>query len=190
MCRFGNVTYFWSKSMKVAFWMVVWFQECLSSCNFQVRKKHGISSENAGLCACMEVHCASSIVRFNNRFRVNRVQNWKDDRQSSRLQAICCEEWNKTPAKHRDIFRETLFAKKVWRRKGSNPRPTDWETRKNLKHQPGFETLLAGKAISEVHFTPWSGDKVEFWQNWLKKRVTDHDFPPPLMWAENNKGTM
>ena len=25
--------------------------------------------------------------------------------------------------------------------------------------------LLAGKAISEVHFTPWSGDKVEFWQN-------------------------
>ena len=25
--------------------------------------------------------------------------------------------------------------------------------------------LLAGKAISEVHFTRWSGDKVEFWQN-------------------------
>ena len=25
--------------------------------------------------------------------------------------------------------------------------------------------LLAGKAISEVHFTPRSGDKVEFWQN-------------------------
>ena len=24
--------------------------------------------------------------------------------------------------------------------------------------------LLSGKAISEVHFTPWSGDKVEFWQ--------------------------
>ena len=24
---------------------------------------------------------------------------------------------------------------------------------------------LAGKAVSEVHFTAWSGDKVEFWQN-------------------------
>ena len=47
--------------------------------------------------------------------------------------------------------------------------------------------LLAGKAISEVHFTSWSGDKVEFWQNLLKKRVTDHDFPPPFMWAEIDK---
>ena len=46
--------------------------------------------------------------------------------------------------------------------------------------------LLAGKAISEVHFNRWSGDKVDFWQNLLKKRVTDHDFPPPFMWAENN----
>ena len=46
--------------------------------------------------------------------------------------------------------------------------------------------LLTGKAISEVQFTPWSGDKVEFWQNLGKKRVTDHDFPPPFMWAENN----
>ena len=25
--------------------------------------------------------------------------------------------------------------------------------------------LLAGKAISEVHFTQWSGDVVEFWRN-------------------------
>ena len=40
--------------------------------------------------------------------------------------------------------------------------------------------LLAGKAISEVHFTRWSGDKVEFWQNFKKKRVTDHDFPSPI----------
>ena len=46
---------------------------------------------------------------------------------------------------------------------------------------------LAGKAISEVHFTPWSGYKVKFWQNLLKKRVTDHDFPPPFILAENNK---
>ena len=28
---------------------------------------------------------------------------------------------NKTPAKHRDIFCDTLFAKKAWRRRGSNP---------------------------------------------------------------------
>ena len=55
----------------------------------------------------------------------------------------------KTPAMHRDIFRDTLIAKKVWRRRGSNhnllagkhekisstspgskPRPTGWETNK------------------------------------------------------------
>ena len=46
--------------------------------------------------------------------------------------------------------------------------------------------LLDGKAISEVHFTPWSTDKVEFWHNLSKKRVTDHDFHTPFMWAENN----
>ena len=27
------------------------------------------------------------------------------------------------------------------------------------------QDILAGKAISEVHFTRWSGDKVELWQN-------------------------
>ena len=32
--------------------------------------------------------------------------------------------------------------------------------------------LLAGKAISEVHFTRWSGDKVEFWQNLYKKNAS------------------
>ena len=37
---------------------------------------------------------------------------------------------NKTPAKHRDIFRDTLIAKKLWRRRGSNPRPTGWKTKK------------------------------------------------------------
>ena len=47
--------------------------------------------------------------------------------------------------------------------------------------------LLAGKAKNEVRFTQWSGDKVEFWQNWLKKRLTEYDFPPPFMWSENNK---
>ena len=48
------------------------------------------------------------------------------------------------------------------------------------------QDLLAGKAISEVHFTPRSGDKVEFFQNLFKKRVTDHDFLPIFMWTENN----
>ena len=39
---------------------------------------------------------------------------------------------NKTPAKHRDIFLETLIAKK-WRWRGSNPRPTGWETRRKIE---------------------------------------------------------
>ena len=45
---------------------------------------------------------------------------------------------NKTPAKHRDIFRRTLIAKKVWRRQGSNPRP-GWKSQK-IKHQPRVRT--------------------------------------------------
>ena len=28
-------------------------------------------------------------------------------------------------------FRDPFFAKKVWRRRGSNPRPTGWETKKS-----------------------------------------------------------
>ena len=40
--------------------------------------------------------------------------------------------------------------------------------------------LLAGKAISEVEI------KKSFSRIFKKKRVTDHDFPPPFMWAENN----
>ena len=28
---------------------------------------------------------------------------------------------------------------------------------------------------------------VEIWQNFEKKRNTDHDFPPRYMWAENVK---
>ena len=76
---------------------------------------------------------------------------------------------HKTPARHRDIFRDTLNAKK------------NYGEGEDRTHD-----LLDGKAISEVHFTPWSGYKVEFCQN-LFKNITDHDFPPPLMWAENNK---
>ena len=37
---------------------------------------------------------------------------------------------NKTFAEHRDIFRDTLIAKNVWRRRGSNPRHTGWEIKK------------------------------------------------------------
>ena len=69
----------------------------------------------------------------------------------SAIECTACERWfdqqsteiaetnNKTAAKHRDIFRDTPIGKKVWRRRGSNPRPTGWETRKNFKHQPGFQ---------------------------------------------------
>ena len=45
---------------------------------------------------------------------------------------------------HRDIFRDTLIAKKVWPRRGSNPLPTGWETRKNFKHQPGLNPRPTG----------------------------------------------
>ena len=72
-------------------------------------------------------------------------------------------------AKHQDNFRDTLIAKKYG------------------EGEDRTHDLLAGKAISEVHFTRWSGDKVEFWQNLKKKRVNDHDFPPPFMWAETKK---
>ena len=40
--------------------------------------------------------------------------------------------------------------------------------------------LLAGKAISEVHFTPWSGDKVEFGQNLQKNASQIMIFLPHL----------
>ena len=45
---------------------------------------------------------------------------------------------------------------------------TYWlENTKKFQTPERFRThdLLAGKAIREVHFTRWSGDKVEFWQN-------------------------
>ena len=65
------------------------------------------------------------------------------------------------------IFSATrLLQKKVWRRRGSNPRPTGWEG-KHEKFQATARVrthdLLAGKAKSEVDFSPWSGDKLEVW---------------------------
>ena len=40
--------------------------------------------------------------------------------------------------------------------------------------------LVAGQAISEVHFTQWSGDKVEFWQNLLRNASQIMIFLPHL----------
>ena len=73
---------------------------------------------------------------------------------------------NKTPAKHRDIFRDTLIAKKYG---VGEDRTHDLLAGKHKKFQAPArvrtQNLLAGKAIREVHFTQWSGAKVEFWQN-------------------------
>ena len=70
------------------------------------------------------------------------------------------------PAKHRDIFRDTLIEKKSM---AERIEPTTYwlGTTKKIQAPARVRThdLQAGKAISEVHFTPWSGDKVEFWQN-------------------------
>ena len=86
---------------------------------------------------------------------------------------------NKTPAKHRDIFRDTLFAKSMAKERIE---PTTYCLGNTKKFQAPARVrnhdLLAGKAISEVHFTSWSGDKVEFWQNLYKKNTSHHDFPP------------
>ena len=74
--------------------------------------------------------------------------------------------YNKTPAKHRDIFRDTLNAKKYG--EGEDRTHDYWmgNTKKFQAPARGrTHDLLAGKAISEVHFTRWSGDEVEFWQN-------------------------
>ena len=46
------------------------------------------------------------------------------------------DRYNKTSAKQRDIFRDTLFAKNVWRKRGSNLRPTGWETEKISSNSP------------------------------------------------------
>ena len=45
------------------------------------------------------------------------------------------------------FFATRLLQKKVWRKRGSNPRPTGFETQKKIKHQPGFEptTYWLGK---------------------------------------------
>ena len=76
------------------------------------------------------------------------------------------ENENKTPAKHRDIFRNTLIAKKYGE---AEDRTHDLVAGKYEKIQAPARVrthdLMAGKAISEAHFNPWSGDKVEFWQN-------------------------
>ena len=81
-------------------------------------------------------HAESLVVKQN----CNLFQSNISHLRLTRERTLSCSHLfvNKTPAKHRDISRDTLIAKKVWRRRGSNPRPTGWET-KNFKHQPGFE---------------------------------------------------
>ena len=68
----------------------------------------------------------------------------------------------KTPAKHRDIFRDTLFAKNGEGEDRTHDllagkHENNWAPARVWTHD-----LLGGKAISDVR---WSGDKVEFWQN-------------------------
>ena len=76
------------------------------------------------------------------------------------------ENLNKTPAKQRDIFCDTLIATKVCEGEYRTHNLVAGNTKKiQAPARVRTHDLLAGKAISEVHFTPWSGDKVEFWQN-------------------------
>ena len=79
-----------------------------------------------------------------------------------------------------------LLLKKVWRNIGINPRPTGWETRKNSKHQPGFEptTYWLGKQL--VKCTSHHGVEIKWsFGRTCKKRIIDHDFLPPFLRAEN-----
>ena len=70
---------------------------------------------------------------------------------------------NKTPAKHRDIFRDTPFAKKYGE---GEDRTHGLLAGKHEKLQAPARVrthdLLTGKAISEVHFTPRSEIKWSF----------------------------
>ena len=70
---------------------------------------------------------------------------------------------NKTPAKHRDFFRDTLIGKNVWRKRGSNARPTGWETKK-FKHKPVRTLALQPDWATIIEQHKLSGDRVAFWQ--------------------------
>ena len=73
--------------------------------------------------------------------------------------------------------------------RGSNPQPTGGETKK-FKQQPGVRIqdlqsdwatrIEVTKCINGVEIK-WSFGRIS-----KKKRITDHDFPPPFLWAENN----
>ena len=74
---------------------------------------------------------------------------------------------NKTPAKQRDFFPRHAYCKKSMAKERIEP-TTYWLGNTKKFQAPARDRtheLLARKAISEVHLTPWSGDKVEFWQN-------------------------
>ena len=67
----------------------------------------------------------------------------------------------------RHLLSTGIFSATRLLQKNYYPRPTGWKTGKKFRApaRVGTHDLLGGKAISEVHLTPWSGDKVEFWQN-------------------------
>ena len=65
------------------------------------------------------------------------------------------------------IFSATLLLQKSMAKERIEP-TTYWLGNTKKFQAPArvrIHDLLAAKAISEVHFTRWSGDKVEFWQN-------------------------
>ena len=97
---------------------------------------------------------------------------------------------NKTPAKHRDIFRDTLIAKKYGEGvvRIHDLLAGGWETKKiqapgrvrTQDLQPDWATIIeVTKCINGVEIE-W------FCRISFKKCITDHDFPPPFMWSENN----
>ena len=66
--------------------------------------------------------------------------------------------FNKTLAKHRDIFRNTLFAKKVWRRRGSNPRHTGWEI--SCYNAQNENIIITDAGTKGLGATLWQKQKV------------------------------
>ena len=82
----------------------------------------------------------------------------------------------KTPAKHWDIFRDTLIAKKYGEEK-IEPM-TYWLGNTKKFHVPA--RVRTHDLLATEHFTRWSGDKVEFWQNLYKNASQIAIFLPHL----------
>ena len=80
------------------------------------------------------------------------------------------------------VFSATLIAKKNMAKERIEPTTYWLGNTKKFQAPARVRThyLLAGKGISEVHFTRWSGDKVEFWQNLFKKMRHRSWFSSPI----------